>query len=77
MSNETQSTGTPHVMRNVFGVIMILIYIGMGVLFFIGFFPWLSGSWEWLRWVGGTMFVAYGLWRGYRQFRGIDYADPE
>lgn len=61
-------------MRNIFGIIMILIYIGMGVLFFIGFFPWFSGSWEWFRWVGGAMFIAYGIWRAFRQFKGID--DP-
>lgn len=64
-------------MRNIFGIIMILIYLGMGVLFFIGFFPWFSGSWEWFRWVGGGMFIAYGLWRAYRQFKGIDDPDAE
>lgn len=59
-------------MRNIFGIIMILIYIGMGVLFYINFFGF-SQSWEWFRWVGGSLFIIYGIWRGYRQFKGIDY----
>ena len=70
---QQQSSGTniPQVMRNVFGVFMILIYIGMGILVFMNFFGW-SPSWYWLRWVGGTLFVLYGIWRGIRQFKGID-----
>lgn len=65
-------TGTPKVMRNLFGIIMILVYLAMGVLFFCGFFAPLYGSWTWLRWVGGFMFTIYGIWRAYRQFAGID-----
>jgi cytochrome c biogenesis protein CcdA len=67
----TSGTGIPQVMRNVFGVFMILIYIGMGILVFINFFGW-TPSWYWLRWVGGSLFVLYGIWRGIRQFKGID-----
>lgn len=72
MSSENKSSGMPGTMRTVFGIIMILIYLGMGVLFFCGFFSWLTGTWAWLRWVGGGIFIAYGIWRAYRQFKGID-----
>ncbi len=27
---------------------------------------------KWVRWVGGALFTVYGLWRAYRQFKGID-----
>lgn len=74
MSNENRNTGTPMVMRNIFGIIMIIVYIGMGALFFINFFGW-GSSWSWVRWAIGSLLVAYGLWRGYRQFTGIDYPD--
>lgn len=74
MSNGKKSSGTPQAMRNLFGIIMILVYIGVGVLFFVGYFPWFSGSWEWCRWVVGGLLVAYGIWRAYRQFTGLD--DP-
>ncbi len=61
-------------MRVVFGIFMIIIYVGMGVLLLINFFDWGPGIWQWLRWGGGILFVVYGIWRAYRQFRGIDSA---
>ncbi|MCM1504019.1 MAG: hypothetical protein NC127_02355 [Muribaculum sp.] len=64
--------GTPQTVRNIFGVFMILIYVGMGVLFLIDFFGWSEASWGWLRYVVGIALIVYGLWRGYRQFAGID-----
>lgn len=76
MSNKTSSEGTPQVMRNVFGIIMILVYIGMGVLMFINFFQF-SESWTWVRWTLGVLFVVYGFWRAYRQFKGTDYSRDE
>ena len=59
MSAQRNSSGTPAAMRNIFGIIMIIIYI---------LFP----SWGWMRWVAGGLFTAYGLWRAYRQFKGIE-----
>ncbi len=63
---------TPQIMRNVFGIFMVLIYVGMGILLFINFFQWNDARFDWVRYVGGTLFVLYGLWRGYRQVKGID-----
>ncbi len=60
------------IMRNVFGIFMILIYVGMGILLFINFFGF-DQNFAWVRWVGGTLFILYGFWRGYRQAKGIDY----
>ena len=62
---------TPQIMRNVFGIFMILIYIGMGILLFINFFQF-GASFAWIRYAGGVLFILYGIWRGYRQFKGID-----
>lgn len=59
-------------MRVVFGIIMIIVYIGMGVLFFCNFFDWDTQPWATLRWVFGGILVLYGVWRAYRQFKGID-----
>lgn len=79
MSSNNRSTGTPQLMRNIFGILMIIVYVGVGILFFVGFFPWFSGSWAWARWTIGALLVAYGVFRAYRQFKGIDdpYADRE
>ncbi len=62
---------TPQMMRNIFGIIMIIVYLGMGVLLFMNFFEF-KGNWGVLRWIGGSMFIVYGIWRAYRQFKGID-----
>lgn len=65
------ATGTPQLMRNIFGIIMIIVYIGMGILLFINFFQF-DASFTWVRWVMGSLFIIYGIWRGYRQAKGID-----
>ena len=57
--------------RTVFGIIMILIYVGMGVLLLINFFGWQS-DWAWTRYVVGIVLIIYGFWRAYRQYKGID-----
>jgi len=62
---------TPQIMRNVFGIFMILVYIGMGILLFINYFRF-DASFDWVRYVGGVLFILYGIWRGYRQAKGID-----
>ncbi len=72
MERESGKGKVPQAMRNVFGVIMIIVYVAMGVLCLCGAFPQLSGNFEWLRWVGGVLLVVYGFWRAYRQFKGID-----
>ncbi len=72
MAEETKPKKNNHTARLIFGVFMIAIYVGMGILMMMNYFQW-SGEWEWLRWLFGVLFIVYGLWRAYRQFRGIDY----
>lgn len=66
------TNNTPKIARMIFGIFMIIIYVGMGILLLVNFFGWESGSWEWLRWTGGVLLILYGIWRAYRQFAGID-----
>lgn len=72
MSQEGNANKGGNTTRTIFGIFMIVIYVGMGILLLINFFQWESGPWEWLRWVGGILLIVYGVWRGYRQFSGID-----
>ena len=44
----------------------------MGVLLLINYFQWTTPVLQWLRWIGGIMFILYGIWRGIRQFWGLD-----
>ena len=56
-------------LRAMFGIIMIIIYFGMGYLMLANFF-------EVPRYVSltlGIVFIVYGIFRGYRQYKGIDY----
>lgn len=61
-----------NMMRTIFGIIMIIVYVGMGVLFLIDFFNWGQFSWGWTRYIVGIVLIIYGGWRAYRQFKGID-----
>lgn len=53
--------------RMIFGIFMILVYVGVGLLFIFDVFNIdniaISAS------VGGVL-CAYGVWRGYRLWRG-------
>ena len=64
------TTGTPAMMKKVFGIFMLLIYFGMGGLTIGGYFDILFGSWHWMRWALGSLFIFYGIWRAYRYFTG-------
>lgn len=59
------------VMRAVFGIIMIIVYVGMGVLLLINYFNW-GGDWAWTRYVVGIMLIIYGVYRAWRQIKGVD-----
>lgn len=69
---EEQGTPRPNrILRGIFGVIMVIVYVGMGILLLINYFNW-SGDWAWTRYVVGVMLIIYGGWRAYRQIAGID-----
>lgn len=62
----------PQALRAIFGILMICVYVGVGILFMIGYFDPIFTSWHWVKWVCGPLLVLYGIWRAYRQFKGID-----
>lgn len=60
-------------MRYIFGIFMILVYLGMGILCVTNFFGYPDNTgWTVGRWVVGVVLIIYGVWRAYRQFAGID-----
>lgn len=51
----------------IFGIFMIVIYFSMAYLtLFTNHFFWMV---DWARYGLGTIFIVYGLWRGYRYFK--------
>lgn len=70
---EDDSRRHPGPVRMIFGIFMIIVYIGMGVLCITNWFGYPANpGWTIGRWVVGVVLVLYGIWRGYRQFAGID-----
>ena len=68
-----QPSNAQKIMRTIFGIIMIIIYVGMGVLLLINFFDWeQSIGMNIARIVVGIVLIIYGVWRAYRQYAGID-----
>lgn len=50
-----------------FGLFMILVYFGMAYLTLgTNYFFWIQ---DWARYGLGTIFIVYGLWRGYRYYK--------
>ncbi|MDE6120500.1 MAG: hypothetical protein K2F63_01775 [Muribaculaceae bacterium] len=58
------------IIGTIFGIIMIIVYVGMGVLLLINYFGW-DGDWAWTRYVVGIVLIVYGIFRAYREYMGI------
>ncbi len=69
--NTMKPTKAQNILGTIFGIVMIIIYVGMGVLLLINFFNW-ENDWAWTRYIVGIVLIIYGFWRGYRQYKGID-----
>ena len=54
--------------RLAFGIIMILVYIGVGLLFIFNVFDIVSPTVSYI--IGGILCV-YGVFRGYRLYKGV------
>ncbi|MBD5199061.1 MAG: hypothetical protein HDR74_04570 [Bacteroides sp.] len=65
-SNDPRNS-TPRTMKIIFGIFMIIIYLGMGILMLTSFFDQVIPL-SWIRYVLAAGFIAYGIWRGIRQF---------
>lgn len=68
MNNQNAPKG----MRLVFGIFMILIYVGVGLLFIFDFFNIDNTAIS--RVVGGLL-ILYGIFRAYRLYRGSQFGD--
>lgn len=61
-------------LRLIFGIFMIVIYLGMAYLLIVNFFDWSTTTlWNTIRYGMAAIFGAYGIYRAYRQVTGIDY----
>lgn len=58
------------ILKIAFGIFMVLVYVGMGVLVLMHTF---DIPWRWAEIVFGIVLIAYGLFRGYREITGESY----
>lgn len=62
--------GTPRSARIIFGIFMVLVYVGVGICCLCSVFKsFLSTG---ISIAMGCLFVVYGLWRGYRLYKGMN-----
>lgn len=66
-SHRSNLPSTNSLLGITFGIFMVFVYVGMGVLLFINFFNW-GADWAWTRWVVGAVLIVYGIFRGYRTY---------
>lgn len=65
--NGNEGNGAPKGARLAFGILMILVYLGVGLLFIFNVFSIDSTA---LSCVIGGLLCAYGVWRGVRLYKG-------
>lgn len=54
--------------RLVFGILMIFVYMGVGLLFIFNMIPIIDAGV--LNYIIGGLLCAYGIWRAIRLFKG-------
>ena len=61
-------------LRLVFGIFMLCVYLGMAYLLASNFFEWSTApTWQLMRWALVVILALYGVYRGYRLIKGSDF----
>lgn len=66
--NDNKPTA-PKGARVAFGILMVCVYIGVGLMFIFSIFSSIIDNTT-LSYVIGGLLCLYGVWRGYRLYRG-------
>lgn len=66
----SEGPGAPRSMRLIFGIFMILVYLGVGLLFIL--YPNTIIYNSTISYIMGGILCAYGVYRGYRLYKGIN-----
>lgn len=68
MSANNNQPQAPKGARLAFGIIMIIVYIGVGLLFIFNVFSVIDAT---VGYIIGGLLILYGIFRGYRLYRGM------
>ncbi len=66
------NSNAPKGMRLVFGIFMVLIYLGVGLMFIFDVFSIDNTA---VSCVVGGLLILYGIFRAYRLYRGTNLGD--
>lgn len=69
MNGEENKSQTPKGARLAFGILMVLVYLGVGLLFIFKFFNAIDYT---VSCVVGGLLIVYGIFRGYRLYKGLN-----
>lgn len=69
MNGNENNGQTPKGARLAFGILMIFIYVGVGLLFIFDVFRIDNNA---ISYTVGGILIAYGIWRAYRLYKGIN-----
>jgi putative flippase GtrA len=72
MDNERNDNKSTKAMRFWFGIFMVLFYVGVGVLLIVANQTFQMFNSPKLALAMGIVFCIYGLFRGYRLYKGMD-----
>lgn len=65
---ENGNNGQPKGARIAFGIIMILVYLGVGLLFIFNVFDIINYT---VSCIIGAILIVYGIFRAYRLYKGV------
>lgn len=68
MDGYENGNGQPKGARLAFGIIMILVYLGVGLLFIFNVFDIINYT---VSCIIGAILILYGIFRGYRLYKGV------
>lgn len=69
MNGQKNNNQAPKSARVVFGIFMVLIYLGVGLLFIFNVYSIREPV---IGYIVGGILCAYGIWRGYRLYKGYN-----
>jgi len=69
MNDNNYNGNMPKGGRLVFGIFMVIVYVAVGLLFFFDMFKIENKP---ISIICGILLCAYGLWRGYRLYKGTN-----
>ncbi len=61
--------GAPKGARLAFGILMVIVYVGVGLLFIFNVFDIINYT---LSCIIGAILIVYGIFRGYRLYKGTN-----